>query len=95
MEWKEANGAVTFAVKVIPRASRTEIVGVEGDAVKIRLCAPPVEGRANEALVKFLADMFRLSKSNVEIVTGETGRRKLVRLRGVRGEQLDKLIQGA
>ncbi len=90
--WKEANGEITFAVKVVPRAKRTEVAGVEGDAVRIRLNAPPVEGRANEALIKFLAEIFGISKSSVEILSGETGRKKRVRLRGVRGEQMRKLV---
>ncbi len=94
IEWKESGGAITFSVKVVPRSSRTEIAGTEGDALRIRLKAPPVEGRANEALIEFLANTFRIGKANVEIVRGETGRHKLVRLKGVRGEQLVRIVQG-
>lgn len=81
--WKESTEGVTFDVKVIPRAKRDEIVGVENDAVKIRLNAPPVEGRANEALVSFLAKRLGVSKGQVEIVRGETLRNKVVRVRGL------------
>jgi len=83
MTFREANGAVTFAVKLVPRASRNELVGVEGDALKIRLTAPPVEGKANAALVKFLAEFLKVSRSQIEIVSGEKSKHKMVRVRGV------------
>lgn len=70
-------------VKVIPRAKRDEIVGWQGDALKIRLNAPPIEGRANEALVKFLAKHLGIAAMNVEIVRGEISRHKVVRVRGL------------
>lgn len=66
-----------------PRASRNSIAGFHGDALKIALTAPPVDGKANAALREFMADEFDLPKSSVEIVSGLTGRRKTVALRGV------------
>lgn len=81
--FQESRDRVTFNVKVIPRAKRDEIVGVENDAVKIRLNAPPVEGRANQALVKFLARTLGVSRSQIEIVGGATSRHKRVRVSGV------------
>jgi uncharacterized protein (TIGR00251 family) len=93
MIFKETDGAVTFAVKVIPRASRTEIVGIEGDAVKVRLSAPPVEGRANVALVELLAKTLAVSPAQIDIVRGETARRKLVRVRGVVAEYVKRTIE--
>ncbi len=89
---KETGGAVSFSVRLIPRANRTEIVGVEGDAIKIRLSAPPVEGKANEALVRFLADTLDVPRGNVEIVTGHAARRKVIRIRGVTAGQIEKMI---
>ena len=89
----ESRDGITFNVKVIPRAKRDEIVGVEGEAVKIRLNAPPVEGRANEALVKFLADVLKIPRAQIEIVRGETSRHKVVRVRGIPVEQLKKLLK--
>ncbi len=89
---RESNGAVSFTVRLTPRASRSEIVGIEGDAVKIRLSAPPVEGKANEALVKFLADQLDVPRANVEIVTGHAARRKVVRIRGVTAGQIEKML---
>lgn len=68
-----------LAIRVTPRARHNEIVEVLADhTIKIRLTAPPVEGKANEALVKFLAEILNVSKSRIEIVAGETGRDKLV-----------------
>lgn len=86
--FRETGEGVTFGVKVIPRAKRDEIVGVENGVVKIRLNAPPVEGKANEALVRFLAERLGVARGNVEIVRGETTRNKVVRLRGI---GIDKL----
>lgn len=89
----ESRNGITFNVKVIPRAKRDEIVGAEGDALKIRLNAPPVEGRANEALIKFLAELLNVPRARIEIVRGETSRHKLVRVRGVSIEKLQALLK--
>lgn len=83
---------ITFSVKIIPRAKRDEIVGIENDTVKIRLNAPPVEGRANEALVRFLAGVLGLARAQVEIVRGETARHKVIRVRGITPEKLDAIL---
>ncbi len=89
----ESDGAATFSVKVIPRASKHQIVGMEGDAIKIRLNAPPVEGKANEALVKFLAETLGVSRAQIEIVAGLTLRRKVVRVRGVTAKQIEDITK--
>jgi len=90
--FKESNGAVTFAVKVVPRASKNQVAGIEGDAIKIRLNAPPVEGKANDALIEFLADVLDVRRAQIEIVTGLASRHKVVRVRGVTAKQIeDKL----
>jgi len=86
--WRQAGDGIVFNVKVIPRAHRDEIVGVEGDALKIRLNAPPVQGRANQALIKFLAAVLDVPRAQIEIVRGETARHKAVRVRGVPLEKL-------
>jgi uncharacterized protein (TIGR00251 family) len=77
------DGRVRFAVRVQPRASRSEVVGVHGDALRIRLSAPPVDGAANEQLVIFLADIFAVSRRSVRILAGESSRSKLVEIDGV------------
>ena len=89
----ESRDGITINIKVIPRAKRDEIVGVEGDAVKIRLHAPPVEGRANEALINFLADVFKIQRAQIEIVRGEASRHKVVRVRGVPLEKIKTVLK--
>lgn len=89
---RESNGSVSFQVRVVPRANKSEIVGVEGDSLKVRLKAPPVEGKANEALVKFIAERLAVSKSQVEILSGHASRTKVVRVRGIQADHLQTLI---
>ena len=74
---------VTFAVKVHPRARKNAITGVVGDALKLALTAPPVEGKANQAVIEFFADLFAIPRSSVTIASGETSRNKIVRVAGV------------
>ena len=84
MSWIEPTaGGCVLNVRVIPRASRNKIQGVLGDSLKIRLQAPPVDGKANEALVRFLADTLRLPARNIDLLSGETGRNKRVLLSGL------------
>ncbi len=84
----DADGSVTFAVRVVPRSSRNQVVGVEGGALKIKLTAPPVEGAANAALIQFVADWLGVRRSVVSIVSGDKARNKLVRVNGVTREQM-------
>jgi uncharacterized protein len=77
------DGSVSFAVRVQPRASRDEIVGEFQDALKIRLTAPPVDDRANEALRKLLAASLKVPPAAVRIASGERSRTKRVEIRGV------------
>ena len=79
---------ITFSVKVQPRARKNAIVGQLGDALKIALTAPPVDGRANQALIEFLAGFFDILRSSITIASGETSRLKVVRIRGASAEQL-------
>ena len=85
---REVQGGVTLAVRAQPGAKKTAIVGVygEGDAAQLKIAvqAPPVEGRANEALIAFLAEVFEIPKRSVELVSGELSRSKVFLLRGVR-----------
>lgn len=74
----ESAHGVTFAVRVVPRASRTLVSGVREDALLVRLSAPPVDGAANDALVEFLADIFDRPRRDVTIVSGQSARDKRV-----------------
>lgn len=76
----ERAGALTLALHVVPGARRTEIAGTHGTALKVRLAAPPVEGRANAELLRFLAAAFGVPRGRVELVRGEASRDKLVRV---------------
>ena len=78
---------VRLHVRVQPRASREEVAGVAGDTIRVRLTAPPVDGAANEALVRFLADRLRVSRSAVAVVAGQSGRTKLVAVSGISPEE--------
>lgn len=73
---------ITLSLHVQPGAKRSEIVGLHGDALKIKLAAPPVEGRANEALLKYIAELFDVPLRNVELKQGEQSRRKVVAIAG-------------
>lgn len=80
---RDGDGSVRFVVRVQPRASRSEIVGVHGDAMKVRLSAPPVDGAANEALVELIANALGTARRAVRIVSGESSRSKTVEVEGV------------
>jgi hypothetical protein len=84
---------VQFALRVQPRASRNAVAGVMGDAIKLAITAPPVDGKANQAVVEYLAELLKVSKSSVTIVSGETGRNKLVAIRGVTVAQVCKALE--
>lgn len=77
-----------LAVVVTPRASVTKIERVEGRVLRVRVAAPPVDGAANAALVRYLADVLGVARSSVEVVTGANGRRKRVAVAGVAPEQI-------
>jgi uncharacterized protein (TIGR00251 family) len=70
-------------VRVQPRASRTELAGIHGDALRVRLTAPPVDGAANEALIRFLADRLDVPRAAVRLEAGAAGRSKLVAIEGL------------
>ncbi len=83
----------TFQVKVHPRARKNGITGVVGDALKLSLTTPPVEGRANEACVKFLAGFLNVPRSSVTIAAGEASRQKLIRIAGATAAQLEEKLR--
>lgn len=85
-------GTVSFPVRVQPRASKDEITGVIAGALKIRLQAPAVENRANEALVEFLAHLLKTPKSAVRILAGDRSRTKRIEIRGVTKQQILGLL---
>lgn len=95
---RETKGGVTLAVRAQPGAKKTAIVGVYGEGataqLKIAVQAPPVEGRANEALILFLAELFDLPRHSVELVAGELSRSKVFLLRGLTEERAKAVVDG-
>jgi uncharacterized protein (TIGR00251 family) len=83
--------AVRFSVRLQPRASATEVVGVQEGSLKIRVTAPPVDGMANDALIDFLSRSLGTAKRNVRIVSGLSSRKKLVEVLGVNLESVKQL----
>lgn len=77
-----SNGSITLTLHIQPGAKKTEFAGLHGDALKIRLSAPPVDGKANEALIKFVAETLKLPKSAVILKSGQTSRRKVLEVSG-------------
>ena len=92
LEVQERDGAAVFPVRVQPRASKDEIAGEMGGALKVRLRAPAVEDRANDALVEFLAQLLKTPKSAVRILSGDRSRTKRLEIRGVTRQQVLALL---
>jgi len=80
---RDGRGGAHLAIRVQPRASRSRIAGLHGEAIKVQLTAPPVEGKANKALIALLAKLLRLPKGAITVARGETGRDKVLRFEGV------------
>ena len=90
---RDTPGGVTFQVRVQPRAKKNAIVGEVDEALKLALTAPPVEGRANEACVKFLAEVLNVPRSSVTIASrAQTSRNKVIRVAGLTAEQVREAI---
>ncbi len=83
----------SFAVRVHPRGSKTAITGTVGDALKVALAAPPLDGRANVELVEFLADVFSVPRAAVQVVTGERSRNKVIRVAGRTAAELEQKLR--
>jgi uncharacterized protein (TIGR00251 family) len=88
----EIKGGISFRVRVHPRARRDAIAGEIGDALKIDLKAPPVDGRANEACIEFFAKLLKVPRGSVTIASGHSGRNKIVRISGITAEQLRRRL---
>ena len=88
LDVSETDGAITFDVQVVPRASRNRLGPVHGDRLKIQLTAPPVDGAANDALVQLVAKALGRPRGDVAIVRGHTGRKKTIRVAGATRDAL-------
>jgi uncharacterized protein (TIGR00251 family) len=95
LNWILAEGdGVILRLHIQPGAKKTEIAGLHGEALKIRLAAPPVDGKANASLIEFLARQLGVSKSAVELVSGETSRAKRVRIDGISADAARARLRG-
>ncbi len=92
---KSKGSAATLSVRIQPRASKNGIVLMEDGGLKIRLTAPPVDGAANEALVRFLADTLSVPKAQVGILSGHTAKNKIVRIEGISQEEAEQMLNKA
>jgi uncharacterized protein len=93
--YREDSNGVTFAVRLVPRASRSEVAGLSDGTLRVRVAAPPVEGAANRELVKFLAKRFKVSPAAITLVSGTNSKNKVIRIANpgaVTREELTKLI---
>ncbi len=93
MKIVEKDGSIIFAIRVVPRASRSQIVGEYDGALKVQLVSPPVDGAANAELIKLLAKQFRVSKSDVEIVVGETSKSKRIKIANLSQSEFEEVIK--
>jgi len=84
---------VTFAVKVHPRAKKNAITGELGDALKLAIAAPPVDGKANEACIDFFAKLLKVPRSSVTIAAGQTSQNKVIRVAGVSAEEVRRRLK--
>ena len=83
LELNEKDGGVTIKVRVQPRASRTEIIGEHAGAIKMRVAAPPVDGKANEECRRYLAKLLKVGATSVEIISGDSSRDKVIRVANI------------
>ena len=84
---------VDIKIKLIPRSSRNQIMGRDGDTFKVKVTSPPVDGKANKALIELLARKFRVSRGNIEITSGKSSRMKSVRIYGLSLKDVDTLLE--
>jgi hypothetical protein len=91
LQLTETDGAITFAVRVVVRASRTEVAGEHDGALRVRVAAPPVGGAANEELARFVAKSLGVAAREVEIVSGHKSKSKRVRVRGASRASVEAL----
>ena len=94
MNYSEGSDSITFSIRVVPRASRSEAVGEFDGDLKVRIAAPPVDGAANEEVVKLIAKLFSRPRADVEIVAGDTSKTKRIRVRGGSVKRLLELAGG-
>jgi uncharacterized protein (TIGR00251 family) len=89
----DTSAGTSFVVKIHPRAKKNAITGEVGDALKLDLTAPPIEGRANQACIEFFANLLKVPRSSVTIASGQTSRRKVIRVAGLSADEIRKRLK--
>jgi len=90
---QESSNRVTFTVKIHPRAKKNAITGEFGDTLKVSLAAPPIDGKANEACIEFFAKLLKVPRSSVTIASGQSNRKKVIRVVGISAAEIRKSIE--
>ncbi len=93
VDLRQRGEAVAFRVRVVPRSSRDKVAGIMDGVVRIQLTAPPVEGAANQALVRFLSSVLRVATRDVDIVSGQHTREKVVAVSGLSPEEVEARLR--
>jgi uncharacterized protein (TIGR00251 family) len=89
---KETPDGVIFNIRVLPRSSRCEIAGIQNDALKLKITAPPVEGKANEECIRFLSDTLGIKRNRISIIAGRKSKNKSVAINGLSREDIESII---
>lgn len=92
---RQGDRQTKLTLHIQPGAKKTEVAGIHGDALKIRLAAPPVDGKANAALIAFVADRLGLAKSSVSLKSGQTSRRKVLEVTEAPADTAERLLPGS
>ncbi|MGO9136245.1 MAG: DUF167 domain-containing protein [Syntrophales bacterium] len=89
---KETEDGIILQVHVVPRSAKSEFAGVQGDALKLKITAPPVEGQANAECIRFLSDILRIKKKQVKILSGHRSKKKTIAIEGIGRKEIEALI---
>jgi hypothetical protein len=89
---QQRGDGVTFSLRVHPKARRDRIAGALGDSLKLELTSPPVEGKANEACIRFFAELLKVPRSSVTIAAGAVSRNKVIRVAGVSADEVERAL---
>jgi len=92
LEINETKEGIVFNVRVIPRSSKSAIVGIQGDALKLRITAPPVEGKANEECIRFLSGLFGVARKQIVITGGASSKNKRIAIMGIAKSDIESVI---
>ncbi|MEN6464179.1 MAG: DUF167 domain-containing protein [Syntrophaceae bacterium] len=89
---RETEKGAVLEIRVLPRSSRCEIAGLQDGALKIKITAPPVEGKANKECIRFISDLLNVKKSAVSIIAGEKSKNKTILISGIKAKDVEKAI---